>query len=138
MSDCLFCKIISGDIPSEKVYEDDGHIAFMDIEPVNPGHALIVSKKHYGCLADMPDEATGEVFRAATRVAKAVMEATAAQGFNIIVNNGEVAGQVIFHTHVHAVPRFEDDGHKHWEKKNVPEKRTKALAEEIRRIIKGL
>ena len=136
MSDCLFCKIISGDIPSEKIYEDEGHVAFMDIQPVNPGHTLIIPKKHYDCLAEMPEEAMDGIFRAATRVAKASMEATAAPGFNIIVNNGAAAGQVIFHTHVHAIPRFEDDGHRNWGKKDVPEDKTKALADEIRRIIK--
>ena len=138
MSDCLFCKIISGDIPCEKIYEDGAHIAFMDIQPVNPGHALIVSKEHYGCLAEMPEEATDGVFRVATRVAKAAMKATAAPGFNLVVNNGEAAGQVIFHTHVHVIPRFEDDGHEHWGKKDVPEEKTKILATEIRRIIKEI
>lgn len=136
MSDCLFCRIIDGGLPSTKVYEDEAHLAFMDIGPANPGHLLVVPKQHHQCLADMPEGMIGPLFVAASRLGQAAMKATGAPAFNLIVNNGQAAGQLVFHTHVHVIPRFVDDGHKHWGKKDVPEERTKALAREIERILK--
>jgi len=136
MSDCLFCRIIDGELPSTKVYEDEAHLAFMDIGPANPGHLLVVPKQHHQCLAEMPEEMVGPLFVVASRLGQAAMKATAAPAFNLIVNNGQAAGQLVFHTHVHVIPRFVDDGHKHWGKKEIPEERTKALAGEISRIIK--
>jgi len=119
MSDCVFCKIITGDIPSHKVYEDDDVFAFLDIQPANPGHALIVTKKHYPTLVETPDEELGRLFVIAKKVGQAASAAAVAADFNIIVNNGPAAGQIIPHVHVHAIPRFKDDGHKHWAKKSV-------------------
>ena len=130
--DCLFCKIIAGDIPAQKVFEDDYAVAFMDINPVNLGHVLVVPKEHTTDITDMPSEAVGWLFRLVQHVAKGVREAVSAPGFNIGVNTGPEAGQVIFHTHVHVMPRFENDGHQPWEKKAVPSEEMTRVAESIR------
>lgn len=114
--DCLFCKIVSGDIPSSRVYEDDLVVAFLDIAPVNKGHALIVPKKHEENFLVASSKTVAWVMQVAQKVAAAVLEATGAQGFNIHVNNGRVSGQEIDHLHVHVIPRFASDGLKHWPK----------------------
>lgn len=133
--DCLFCKIVAGDIPAQKVFEDEYSIAFMDINPVNPGHVLVVPKEHSDDITKMPDEAVGRLFRFVQHVAKGVREAVGAPGFNIGVNTGPAAGQVVFHMHVHVMPRFENDGHRRWEKKEVPEDEIVRVAESIRAIL---
>lgn len=133
--ECLFCKIVAGDIPAQKVFEDEYFIAFMDINPVNPGHVLVVPKEHSDDITKMPDDAVGRLFRLVQYVAKGVREAVGAPGFNIGVNTGLEAGQVVFHTHVHVMPRFENDGHRHWEKKKVPTDEMVRVAESIRTIL---
>lgn len=119
MSDCIFCRIVKGDIPATKVYEDADVLAFLDIQPVNLGHTLIIPKAHYENCQATPDEAMAALMRVARRVADAALGATGAKGFNIGINCGRVAGQVIMHTHVHVMPRFEDDGLKLWGKRAI-------------------
>lgn len=119
MNDCLFCRIIKGEIPSQKVYEDDDVFAFLDIQPVNVGHTLIVPKAHYENCAATPDGAMAAVMAVARRVGDAALKVTGAQGYNVGINCGKAAGQVIMHTHVHIMPRFEDDGLQHWPKRAV-------------------
>lgn len=114
MSDCLFCKIVSGEIPSHKVYEDDKFLAFLDINPVNLGHTLVIPKDHYETLFDTPDGVLSEILPIAKKIARVVMEVTGAGGFNLNQNNYSVAGQVVDHLHFHIVPRFEDDGLELW------------------------
>ena len=108
--DCIFCKIISGEIPSARVYEDDHVLAFLDIGPLQPGHTLVIPKDHHPQLADMPPETMAEFGRVLPRIAKAVAAATGADGYNILQSNGEVAGQEVFHVHFHVVPRSRQDG----------------------------
>ena len=134
MQDCVFCKIIKGEIPAFKVFEDGDVFAFLDIQPANPGHTLVVTKKHYPTLAETPDGELGRLFVAVKRIGRAAVAAVGAAGFNVMVNNGAVAGQVIPHVHVHAVPRFEDDGHRHWSKKAVPPERMKEVAEKMKEL----
>jgi histidine triad (HIT) family protein len=119
MTDCLFCKIASGEIPSEKVYEDDYVFAFLDIRPINEGHTLIVPKKHYLNIFDTPDEVLEYMIVVAKKVAQALQRSIQADGINIGMNNGEVAGQVIWHAHMHVMPRESGDGHRHWIKKET-------------------
>src|SRR5689334_16525062 len=114
MNDCLFCKIVKGDIPCTKVYEDDDVLAFLDIQPVNVGHTLVVPKAHHQDCAATPDDVMAALMRTVRRVGAAALEASGAQGYNVGINCGTVAGQVIMHTHVHVMPRFEGDGLKHW------------------------
>jgi len=108
--DCLFCKIVSGEIPSKKVYEDAHAFAFLDINPCTKGHTLVVPKKHYSHLRDMPDEETAALLAAALAIEKRVVEALQAAGANIGINDGRAAGQEVQHVHVHVIPRYLQDG----------------------------
>ena len=111
MSDCIFCKIIAGEIPAAKVYEDEQALAFLDISQVTPGHTLVVPKEHHRNLLEMDAASASQLFAKIPVIAQKVMKATQADGMNIIANCEEVAGQTVFHTHVHLVPRYgtEDD-----------------------------
>ncbi|MEQ9764109.1 HIT family protein [Streptococcus jiangjianxini] len=111
MENCIFCQIIAGDIPSSKVYEDDKVIAFLDITQTTTGHTLLIPKEHVRNVLDMDKAVAQDVFSRLPKVARAVQKATGATGMNIINNNEEIAGQTVFHAHVHLVPRFnENDG----------------------------
>ena len=112
--ECIFCKIIRGEIPCSKVYEDDKVLAFLDIAPVNKGHTLVVPKEHYETLLDVPDSVLAEVVKVVKKISKAVVKSTGTDGFNVMQNNGKPAGQVVPHYHIHIVPRLPDDGLKLW------------------------
>ena len=111
VSDCIFCKIVAGELPASKVYEDDHFLAFLDISQVTPGHTLVIPKKHARNLLEMTPDETAALFNIVSRVTKKVESATQPQGMNIISNMEEIAGQSVFHTHVHILPRYsqEDD-----------------------------
>ncbi|WP_219123692.1 HIT family protein [Streptococcus constellatus] len=109
MEDCIFCKIIAGEIPSSKVYEDEQVLAFLDISQVTLGHTLVVPKEHFRNMLEMDGEAAGQLFACIPTIARKVMKATDAKGMNIINNNEEIAGQTVFHTHVHLAPRYTED-----------------------------
>ena len=111
VSDCIFCKIVAGEIPASKVYEDDHFLAFLDISQVTPGHTLVIPKKHARNLLEMTPDETAALFNIVSRVTKKEESATQPQGMNIISNMEEIAGQSVFHTHVHILPRYsqEDD-----------------------------
>ena len=115
MNDCLFCNIIAGEIPSEKIYEDEKTFAFLDINPVNPGHTLVLPKTHAINIFDITAEDWGAVMETVRTLATPIREAVGADGINIHVNNEEAAGQKVFHSHIHIIPRLTDDGLKHWE-----------------------
>lgn len=117
-ADCIFCKIIRGEIPSYKVYEDDNVFAFLDIFPVHPGHVLVVPKRHCADIFEIAEQDLQQVVAAAKRIAPAVMKATNADGVNVGMNNKPAAGQVVMHAHVHVIPRFKDDGLKVWPQKS--------------------
>jgi histidine triad (HIT) family protein len=108
--DCIFCKIIAGEIPSERVYEDEQIVAFLDIGPIARGHALVIPREHHRDLLGTPPELLGAVMAAAQRVAGAVMKATDSEGFNLFQFNGSCAGQEVFHLHFHVIPRRPGDG----------------------------
>lgn len=107
--DCLFCKIAAGTLPSARVLETDHAVAFLDINPVNQGHVLLVPRAHHATLADLPDDLAAATATLVPRLCRAVLAATGAVGLNLIVNNGEVAGQTIHHGHWHLIPRFVGD-----------------------------
>ncbi len=115
--DCIFCKIIKGEIPATKIYEDANTLAFLDIAPVNIGHALIIPKEHYKDIHETPDEIAGHLMKVSKNLASAIKRAVEADGINIAMNNDASAGQVIFHTHIHVIPRFKDDGFGTWQSK---------------------
>jgi histidine triad (HIT) family protein len=108
--ECLFCKIIRGEIPAKKVYEDGASFAFLDINPRNPGHTLVIPKDHYETVLDMPDDEAGQYFRSVKKVAALVKNGVNAQGLSISSSNGVVAGQVVAHQHFHVIPRFATEG----------------------------
>ena len=106
MNNCIFCKIAAGEIPSFKVYEDDLVLAYLDINPFAKGHTLVIPKKHSEGLLDTDDETLAAVIRRVKKVAAHLKEKLGADGFNILQNNGEAAGQTVKHLHFHIVPRF--------------------------------
>jgi histidine triad (HIT) family protein len=112
--DCLFCKIINGEIPCYKIYEDEDFLAFLDIHPVNLGHTLIVPKTHFVNIFDAPTESLEKIGLIVKKVAEAVKVGTGAEGVNLMMNNNKEAGQLIFHAHLHVIPRFAGDGLTHW------------------------
>ena len=106
---CIFCKIIERKAHSTIVYEDQLSLAFLDHFPINSGHTLVVPKKHYATMQDMPEEEVGRLFAAVAKVMKGVHSATRADGINIGQSNGAAASQEVFHMHVHIIPRFSHD-----------------------------
>lgn len=104
---CTFCEILKNEKTASYVYEDNRTIAILDIRPINEGHTLVIPKKHYENLYEIPDEEVAYLFKIVKKVASAVKKATNADGISIFQNNGRAAGQVIFHVHVHIIPRYE-------------------------------
>ena len=107
--ECIFCKIINGEMPSAKIYEDENQIAFLDIFPASRGHTLLVPKKHHVNIFDVDEESAKPVYPALSVIAKALRAVTGCAGLNIVQNNEAAAGQVVFHSHVHLIPRYEND-----------------------------
>lgn len=135
-ADCLFCKIITGEIPSSKIYEDEKCYAFLDINPVNIGHTLLVPKEHSTNLYDTSDESLAHLAPVMKKLAIAIKSAVGADGINIEMNNDPVAGQLIFHTHIHIVPRFEGDGFTHWHgARKYHEGEMREVAEKISQLL---
>ncbi len=126
---CVFCDIIKGKQTAAVVYEDDSHVAFMDRSPITKGHILVLPKAHYETLFDLPWEDVAPLFRRVVHLASAVRKAMQADGMNIGQNNGRAAHQIVFHVHVHVIPRYRDDSPDgQW-----PVRRTASL-EELERI----
>ncbi|WP_075619898.1 HIT family protein [Paenisporosarcina indica] len=113
MSECIFCKIVDGSIPSIKVYEDEHVFAFMDIMPLTKGHTLLIPKKHHENVYDMSSEEAGQLFSVAPKIAEALKASFNPAGLNLLNNNGAPAGQSVFHFHLHFIPRYDQtDGFK--------------------------
>ena len=110
MQDCIFCRIVAGNLPAARILETPGVLAFLDIAPVHYGHTLIIPKRHYPNLLDLPDDLWQEMGQVSRRVAQALRTTLSAQGFNLCMNNFEAAGQEVFHAHLHIVPRYLGDG----------------------------
>lgn len=109
VDDCVFCKIIKGEIPCSKLFEDDLILVFLDIAPFNFGHALVVPKDHHHSITTLPASFHAGMMETASKVAVAQMRALKAEGFNLVLNNGRCAGQEVPHVHLHVIPRFVDD-----------------------------
>jgi len=111
MADCVFCKTVSGEYDSSRIYEDDSLLAFMDINPVNSGHILIIPKQHVELIADLDDETSGKMFVLANKINKALRASgIRLDGINYFLADGKAAGQEVFHTHLHVFPRYVNDG----------------------------
>ena len=106
---CIFCKLANGDIPTRTIYEDESFRVFLDAAPATKGHALIVPKDHAANLYELPDETAAKTLVLAKKMATHMTEKLGCDGFNIVQNNGEIAGQTVFHFHMHLIPRFKDD-----------------------------
>ncbi|MHC5082357.1 MAG: HIT family protein [Planctomycetota bacterium] len=135
MSDpnCIFCKIASGQIPCLRVYEDDHVLAFMDIGPVSDGHVLVISKEHHQRLDQMSPEAAMAVGKVLPAIAGAVQKSVDSEGYNLLCNNGSVAGQVVEHVHFHVIPRNANDGlFSQWPSYEYPEGKAEVIVEKIR------
>jgi histidine triad (HIT) family protein len=111
---CIFCKIINGEIPSYKIYEDESTFAFLDIKPVNPGHTLIIPKKHYQNLEEISETDLQSLILVVKKIGAKIKQELGVPGYNCYENNDPVAGQVIPHLHFHIIPRLENDGFKYW------------------------
>ncbi len=107
--DCIFCKIVHGEVPSARVLETDRAVVFLDVNPVNKGHVLIVPREHHARVLDLPDDLAAHVGSLVPRIARAVHAATGSDGSNVVINSGRVAGQTVDHCHWHVIPRFLND-----------------------------
>lgn len=108
-SDCVFCKIVAGDIPSARVLETDHAIVILDINPVVKGHLLVIPRAHHVLVGDLPDDLAGHVGSLLPRLTRSLASAVGAEGSNVVINSGRVAGQEIDHCHWHLIPRFSGD-----------------------------
>lgn len=108
-NNCIFCKIANGEIPAKTLYEDEEFRVILDLAPATKGHALILPKSHYKNLYELPDETAAKVMKLAKKMATTMTEKLGCDGFNIVQNNNEVAGQTVFHFHMHLIPRYEND-----------------------------
>jgi len=132
MSDCIFCKIVSKELPCYKIYEDNNFLAFLDIQPIAKGHTLIIPKKHYNTFAETPADLLAEMIQVVHKIGIAVKKTMKADGFNIGLNNGSAAGQIIIHTHFHIIPRFNDDGLHTWPSIECSEEEFKKINQDIK------
>ncbi|MCX6755742.1 MAG: HIT family protein [Candidatus Nomurabacteria bacterium] len=118
---CIFCKIINGDIPCAMIYQDEETFAFLDINPINDGHTLIIPKHHHENIFSTPSDIFAKMAITAQKIAKRQKEILGADGINIGMNNEPDAGQVVFHAHIHVMPRFKNDGYDLWKGKTYKE-----------------
>ena len=110
MENCIFCKIAAGEIPSNTIYEDDDFRVILDLGPATRGHALVLPKKHYADLFEIPEDVLAGAAKVAKKVAGTMKEKLSCDGLNLVQNNGETAGQTVMHFHLHIIPRYKDDG----------------------------
>ncbi|NQV08698.1 HIT family protein [Candidatus Woesearchaeota archaeon] len=136
MEDCIFCKIVKGDIPCSKVYEDENVLSFLDISPANKGHTLVIPKKHYEKFNEMPEDEASTLMSAANKVSKAVEKAIEPEGYSILINNGKAAGQEVGHVHLHIMPKYEKDDFKLlWTHSNYEEGEMGKVLEKIKTFL---
>jgi histidine triad (HIT) family protein len=131
--DCVFCKIATGEIPCNKIYEDEAMLAFLDIGPVSRGHTLVIPKEHFTTLHDCPVELLAKVMTCVRKIAPAVVGAVGSRAYNVLCNNGRAAGQLVEHVHFHLIPRNADDGvFNRWPAGEYEKGQADAVAVEIR------
>jgi histidine triad (HIT) family protein len=119
MEDCIFCKITKGEIPCTKVFKNENIFAFLDINPVNKGHTLVITKKHFENIYELPENLVCELFKTTKEIGIAIKKSLHPDGINVYMNNEKAAGQVINHTHVHVIPRLTEDGFTYWKGKKI-------------------
>ena len=137
--ECVFCKIRDGEIPSTRVYEDEKTVAFMDINPLNDGHLLVIPKVHAETIYDIPPEDLTAVARTAKKIAEAIRQSIQPEGLNLLQANGEAAFQSVPHFHLHLIPRWKGDGRGFdWKLVKGDPERIRAAADKIRSKLRGL
>lgn len=135
-SNCIFCKIANGEIPSKTLYEDESFRVILDISPASKGHAIILAKNHAENIYDLSEEDAGKIYLVAKKVATAMQAVLQCDGMNILQNNGEAAGQTVFHLHMHLIPRYKDDKVQiKWTPGTEAEALSQDLIEEIKKSI---
>lgn len=131
---CIFCKIIKGEIPSNTVYEDDNFKAILDIAPANKGHVIVLTKEHIENVFELEDDFAQKIFPIVAKIARAVKKTLRCDGVNILQNNGTAAGQTVFHLHIHIIPRYENDNELlTWEAKSYEDGEASKLVEELQK-----
>lgn len=132
MTDCIFCKIAKGEIPSAKVYEDESVLAFLDISPANKGHTLIIPKEHFETLTDIPVGTISKMMKIVRKVSKKIEKKLKAEGYTIMMSNREAGEQVVKHAHIHVMPRYKTDDFKFaWTHKKYEEGEMDKIKEKI-------
>lgn len=136
MNECIFCKIVAGDVPADIVYDDNDTLAFLDINPINPGHILVIPKEHHEHMFETPNALLEKLITVSKLVGNAAWQAVDADGMNLGCNTKDAGGQEIPHTHFHVMPRFIDDGHTMWHGKPYEsEEQKKAIVKKIQENI---
>lgn len=134
--DCVFCKIVHGELPSHKIYENSDVLVFLDINPINLGHSLVIPKEHHSNIYETPEDILANMITTAKIVSRGTKSAMKADGVNVIMNNDPTAGQIIFHSHMHIIPRFKNDGLGPWKSRGPysPEDANRITDEIIRAL----
>jgi len=137
MNDCIFCRMVNGELPVYKVYEDNEVLAFLDRTPINPGHTLVIPKKHSETILDTDDETLERLIIVTKKISNAIYKGLNIEGFNIVSNQFRVAGQVVPHLHIHIMPRYKDDGVRLWPGREYEsEDEKKEVLKKIRKLLK--
>lgn len=134
MDSCIFCKIVNKEIPSFKIYEDDDILAFLDIAPVSAGHTLVITKKHYKNLEDIPKKELSDLIVVVKKIGKSIKDNLLVEGYNVSENNDPVAGQIIPHIHFHVIPRKKNDGFELWKQGKYVEGEAESILNKIKLI----
>lgn len=135
-NNCIFCKLASGEIPTNTIYEDEQFRVILDAAPASKGHALILPKEHYANLYEIDEEVAGNAMKLAKRLVIKMTDALKCDGFNLVQNNGEVAGQTVFHFHLHLIPRYKgmkNDDILTWNHENFTEEEMKEICEHLKK-----
>ena len=131
-ANCIFCKIANGEVPSQTLYEDATFRVILDLGPATKGHALILPKEHHANLYELPETTAGEAMKLAKKMASVMTERLGCEGFNLVQNNGDLAGQTVFHFHMHLIPRYRADGQKiGWKPQEVSQAELEAVKDQI-------
>ncbi len=131
MEECIFCKIVKGEVPCQKIGENEHFLCFLDIKPVSKGHALVVPKRHFRDFTQFPEELATSYITFVKEMATKIVSAVGADGFNLGMNNGEASGQIVMHQHTHIIPRFTDDGLQSWPHRDASPEELEAVQREI-------
>jgi histidine triad (HIT) family protein len=134
-TNCLFCKVVAGEVPATKVYEDENTLAFLDIKPVNPGHTLVIPKSHYVNIFEVPEEMTTKMMQTIKKIAHGIKDGLGVENMNITMNNGLHSGQTVFHAHIHLIPRHEGDGYKMWQGREYEDGEKEIVADKIKKAL---